>query len=98
MLLWELLGGSQSPAPSKVETAGGGGGGGEGGGAAPVLQDHHIALVESIHESARLKLRMFYKVGVAFLCCVHYECHNYYTVWLGFCGHEESVGKSFFLT
>ncbi len=56
MLLWELLGGGQSPAPPKAEGAGGDEGG-------PVLQDHHIALVEHIHESARLKLRMFYKVG-----------------------------------
>ena len=60
MLLWELLGGGQNSAPQRVE---GDGGSGEG---APVLQDHHIALVENIYESARLKLRMFYKVGMPF--------------------------------
>ena len=29
-----------------------------------MLQDHHIALVETVYESSMLKLRNFYKVGV----------------------------------
>ena len=28
----------------------------------PILQDHHIALVEHIYESAILRLRLYYKV------------------------------------
>ncbi len=28
----------------------------------PVLQDHHVALVENIYESAICKLRLYYKV------------------------------------
>ena len=61
MLLLELLGGAgdrgakkQSGTP-EVEGA-------EEEGSA-LLQDHHIALVESIYESAILKLRLYYKVG-----------------------------------
>ena len=30
-------------------------------GAGPALQDHHVALVESIYEAAILQLRLFYK-------------------------------------
>ncbi len=31
--------------------------------ASPLLQDHHVALIESIYESAILRLRLYYKVS-----------------------------------
>lgn len=32
----------------------------------PLLQDHHIALIENIYESAILRLRLYYKVWPSF--------------------------------
>lgn len=64
MLLLELLGSGGKDQGSrdvlKVPETGGAVVGEEGGGA--VLQDHHIALVESIYESAIYRLRLYYKV------------------------------------
>ena len=35
------------------------------------LQDHHVALVENIYESAILQLRLFYKVCMCVCVCIH---------------------------
>ena len=51
MLLHRLLGTSNtSPQLEGAATA------------SPLLQDHHVALIENIYESAILRLRLYYKV------------------------------------
>ena len=51
MLLHRLLG--TSTASPQLEGAAA---------ASPLLQDHHVALIENIYESAILRLRLYYKV------------------------------------
>ena len=72
MLLLELLGSGGKDQGSKValkvpEAAGEDEG--EEGGA--MLQDHHIALVESIYESAIYRLRLYYKVQYMCVVCIN---------------------------
>lgn len=54
MLLLELLEG-EKPDASKTDH-------GAVKSPSPVLQDHHIALIENIYESAILRLRLYYRV------------------------------------
>jgi hypothetical protein len=54
MLLYRLLGTSTTTTSPQLEGAAI---------ASPLLQDHHVALIESIYESAILRLRLYYKVS-----------------------------------
>lgn len=63
MLLMELLRGAMAGGNSTATTDPQSRGPNvEAEGSTAMLQDHHIALVESIYESAILRLRMFYRV------------------------------------
>lgn len=68
MLLMELLRGTRDGGNSTTTDPRSRGPNVEAKGSTAMLQDHHIALVESIYESAILRLRMFYRVCMLYVC------------------------------